>query len=312
MRGTCPSKVRIRRASPRNKSMKFLCLFEGLKADLVERLTEALKNEDVSMEQEISVDKKSTEPIIQPAEEQSNQSEEGQPDLANMVVIDECCDPTKQKADESPKEKAPVKSTKKRDEKELRQLERRYTIPDSPEIVVHVSKTAKGGKFDCSLMSLAMLRNYDHGDSKEHSFEVYLFAELFSEMLLRDSAYNIFRAISALPERKEEERVTVKEAKEEANKRDEKKDKKDEGKVDKEVPDEDSADKKKRDKERKKQVTVHPELLLAFSYYDLTNCGYIQTRDLEELFSTIGLSLSRGQIKKVVGKASASESFYYR
>lgn len=278
----------------------------------MERLTEALKREEgaaedtgaaapVQTDQPLGADK----PIEEPVDESNQSTEDGEPDLANMVVIDECCDPTKQKTEEPP---TTAKATKKFDEKEVRQLERRYTIPDTPEIIVHPSKTAKGGKFDCALMTLTMLLNYGQDDSKEHSFEVSLFAELFNEMLLRDSAFNIYRALYDLPERKEEDKAAAKgkEAKEEAAKRDDRERKEN----DKEANDDDAVEKKKRDKERK--ITVNPELLLSFSFFDQTNCGYMLCKDLEELISTIGLSLSRSQIKKLVGKASSSETFYYR
>ncbi len=50
--------------------------------------------------------------------------------------------------------------------------ERRYNLPDNPAIVVHPSATAKGGKFDCTVMSLSLLLDYRPEDNKEHSFEV--------------------------------------------------------------------------------------------------------------------------------------------
>lgn len=223
-------------------------LFPGLKADLVERLTEALKKESDDKEepQEVPINKDESindEPVeneIEPPKEESNHSlEEGMPDLENMTVIDEVCDPSKQQQQQPPKEepttspeaiaikspskealetekttKAPANVTKEvkpLSEKDIRQLQRRYTLPDSPEIIVHPSRTAKGGKFDCSLMSLSVLLDYGLDDSKEHSFEVYLFAELFNEMLMRDFGYNIYKALHGLAEKKavvdEEEQV---------------------------------------------------------------------------------------------------------
>lgn len=267
-----------------------------------------------------------------PGKEDSNQSsmEEGEPDLANMIVIDEVCDPTKQQQQQQHRQqpqskaaptgpKAKDKEVKKLSEKDIRQLQRRYTLPETPEIVVHPSRTAKGGKFDCSLMTLSVLLDYGLDDSKEHSFEVYLFAELFNEMLMRDAGYNIYKALYGLPERREvmlegkkkeskaSAAVTSSELSEKREKGGDKKEEtnKDdggggEGKRSKEV------------KERKKQITVNPELLLSFAFFDQTQCGYVLCKDLEDLLSSLGMALSKGQIRKVVKKAAVSDSLYYR
>lgn len=62
----------------------------------------------------------------------------------------------------------------------------------------------------------------------------------------------------------------------------------------------------------KKMVVVKPQLLLSFVYFDTSHCGYIFEKDLEDLFSILGLSLSRGQIRKVLGKSASRQAFYYR
>ena len=54
-------------------------------------------------------------------------------------------------------------------------MEKRYTLPDAPSIIVHPNTTAKSGKFDCSVMTLSVLLDYRPEDNKEHSFEVGLF-----------------------------------------------------------------------------------------------------------------------------------------
>ena len=59
--------------------------------------------------------------------------------------------------------------------KERQQLEKRYTLPEAPAIIVHPSTTAKSGKFDCSVMTLSVLLDYRPEDNKEHSYEVGLF-----------------------------------------------------------------------------------------------------------------------------------------
>lgn len=45
-------------------------------------------------------------------------------------------------------------------------------LPSQPSILVYPSRTAKGGRFDCSVMSLSLLLDYRQEDNKEHSFEV--------------------------------------------------------------------------------------------------------------------------------------------
>lgn len=79
------------------------------------------------------------------------------------------------------------------DEKERAILQKRYALPEQQHIVVHPSKTAKSGKFDCTVMSLSVLLDYRPEDTKEHFFEVSLFAELFNEMLMRDFGFNIYK-----------------------------------------------------------------------------------------------------------------------
>lgn len=51
-------------------------------------------------------------------------------------------------------------------ERERAQLEKRYNLPESSHIVVHPSKTAKSGKFDCTMMSLSVLLDYRPEDTK--------------------------------------------------------------------------------------------------------------------------------------------------
>lgn len=291
-------------------------------------VTEEIEKEEEEVEQK----KETEEPAALECskEDESNQSmEEGEPDLANMTVIDEVCDPAKQPTvqpvseaphkkegkekeksthKEKDKEQPPV--AKKLSEKDIRQLQRRYTLPEAPEIVVHPSKTARGGKFDCSVTTLSVLLDYGLEDSKEHSFEVYLFAELFNEMLMRDSAYNIYKALQGLPERKTEEEDQKEKSKEE--KKDSTATESTPDKRDRESKKDDGGGEKREKKERKKQITVNPELLLSFAYFDQTLCGYILCKDLEDLLSSIGLSLTKSQIRKVMRKGTVSDSLYYR
>ncbi|KAK2184438.1 hypothetical protein NP493_266g03046 [Ridgeia piscesae] len=218
---------------------------------------------------------------------------------------------------------------KKQEERERAAVEKKYTLPENPTIVVQPSTTAKSGKFDCT---------------------VSLFAELFNEMLMRDFAFCIYKALVAAPDRREddkkdhgknkevkdseERRSTArtrshilsqepqskkqktdekKEQKEDKKKSDRKEDKKNkDDKVkdrddrdqdqDEDVSDQDNdsdkdKDKKKHDKKREKvkYYTANPALLMAFVYFDLSRTNYLMDKDVEEIIHTVGLRLSRSQ-----------------
>lgn len=45
-------------------------------------------------------------------------------------------------------------------EKERAVLEKRHTLPETPMLLVHPSRSAKGGKFDATTMSLSVLLDY--------------------------------------------------------------------------------------------------------------------------------------------------------
>ncbi|XP_015434424.1 PREDICTED: cell division cycle and apoptosis regulator protein 1 isoform X2 [Dufourea novaeangliae] len=254
---------------------------------------------------------------------------------------------------------------KKLCERERIALEKRYTLPESSHIIVHPSRMAKSGKFDCTVMSLSVLLDYRPEDTKEHSFEVSLFAELFNEMLMRDFGFRIYRALCNLPEKPKEKDDDKKKDKKD-DKRDEKKDdkrkddekkcvRKDERKDDKkregskdkkedkdaksktddrdrekdkndddddddedESDDDDSVKDGRKDKDRDgrkrktKLYTHDPYLLLSFVYFDQTHCGYIFDKDIEELIYTLGLNLSRAQVRKLVQKVVTRDSLHYR
>lgn len=51
-------------------------------------------------------------------------------------------------------------------ERERATLEKRYTLPESSHIIVHPSRMAKSGKFDCTVMSLSVLLDYRPEDTK--------------------------------------------------------------------------------------------------------------------------------------------------
>lgn len=199
-------------------------LFKGVKPQLAGRLSKAIKTEAdaANNKEQLELEKEAAAP-----EEDSQIDElmETENDLMNMVVIDEY-DSTKPKSENESKSSKNYKSKHSRksskkdgsgdenesgddekilDEKTKDVLEKRYTLPESPALIVHPSKTAKSGKFDCITMSLSLLLDYRREDTKEHSFEVSLFAELFNEMLARDFGYNIFKALADLPDKPKEE-----------------------------------------------------------------------------------------------------------
>lgn len=199
-------------------------------------------------------------------------------------------------------------------------------------------------------MSLSVLLDYRPEDTKEHSFEVSLFAELFNEMLMRDFGFRIYTALSNLPEKVKEKDDDKKKEKKDDKKEEKRKDddkktgKKDEKKKDnkkddkesknksddkekhdeddddyeEESEDDDSTKDDKKDKEKdgkKKKIklyTYDPYLLLSFVYFDQTHCGYIFDKDIEELIYTLGLNLSRAQVRKLVQKVVTRDSLHYR
>ena len=79
----------------------------------------------------------------------------------------------------------------------------------------------------------------------------------------------------------------------------------------KDEEDDESEDKKKK-KDKKKFFTRFPSLLLSFTYFDQNHTGYLLDKDIEEIIHTIGLQLSRAQVKKLVLKCISRDSMHYR
>jgi len=74
-----------------------------------------------------------------------------------------------------------------------------------------------------------------------------------------------------------------------------------------------TTDRKKTGKEeRRKWVTVDKEALLAFVYYDTTHTGYIEDKDLEDMFYTLGMQVSRAQVRAIVQKHCSRDALHYR
>lgn len=290
---------------------------KGLKSQLIARLTKQLKTEQ-ELEEENAATKAEEEKQEEPKEEEEKMDTEE--------------DEEKKKKEEEEK--------KKEEERKKATLERRYTLPDKKSILVYPNASAKGGKFDCSVMSLSVLLDYRPEDNKEHSFEVSLFAELFNEMLMRDFGFTMYKCLSAAPEKpkeekkekdkkkedepaakkkktddkkdgdKKDEETEKKDGKDSPDKKDDKREDKDEKKDDKKK-DKDDKEKEKK-KEKRKYLTVKPDLLLACIYFDQNHCGYILDKDMEEIMHAIGLSLSRAQVKKLITKVVSRDTFNYR
>jgi hypothetical protein len=140
-------------------------------------------------------------------------------------------------------------------------------------------------------MSLSVLLDYRTDDNKESTFEVSLFAELFNEMLMRDSGFKLYRVIFDAPEKAKDTKES-KDAKESRDKKDESK----------EEASEETPGAAAEEAAKKKLVSVKKDLLLACSYFDLGQSGYIESRDLEDILLSLDLSLSRAHVKKIVAK----------
>lgn len=207
---------------------------KGLKSQLIARLTKILKNEQEKEESEKAANAESTETDEAKKQEEEEKKKEEE---------------RKKKEEEERKKEEEEK--KKAEERERNLLEKRYTLPDQPMIVVHPSRTAKSGKFDCTTMSLSVLLDYRQEDNKEHSFEVSLFAELFNEMLMRDFAFRIYRALCECPEKPAKEEKKEKEDKKEKDKDKKDKEKKEE-KEEKEKREE--RDKKEEEEDREEKM----------------------------------------------------------
>lgn len=366
MHGICRRKVKniLNLIKSSENNLKF---FSGLKNQLVARLAKVLKAEadpsssngeaddveDVEMTEGdvASSQEQEKPPAVEETASQEKIKDDAEPemniaemDMSEVTIIDEY-DSTKceEEKPEKPREKK-KEEPRKLDEKERHQIEKRYQLPAEPHIVIHPSKTAKSGKFDCTVMSLSVLLDYRPEDTKEHSFEVSLFAELFNEMLTRDFGFKIFKAINFFPsikakeepkdddkkkvegeaatddksnesgEKKEPEAEAAKEEPKETDKKDKKRHHAEDS--DDSVTTKSDRSRSKRDKdakvERPKYVTAFPDLLLSFTYFDQTHCGYIFEKDLEDLFYTLGLNLSRSQVRKLAEKFVTRDSLYYR
>ena len=201
------------------------------------------------------------------------------------------------------------------DDRQKEKLATAYKTPTNPCIFVHPDSKAKSGKFDCRVESLSVLLDYRTDDNKEGMFEVSLFAELFNEMLTRDSAFTIYKALANAKEKpkekeKKEEKKEAKPDIEETNKT--------EAAESTEVKSAENAEEKREasveitEEKEKVLVTKDKNLLLGCSYFDLSHCGYFESKDVEDILLTLELDLSRAELKKVASKLAVKDSINYR
>ncbi|XP_033736293.1 cell division cycle and apoptosis regulator protein 1-like isoform X2 [Pecten maximus] len=74
----------------------------------------------------------------------------------------------------------------------------------------------------------------------------------------------------------------------------------------------DDKGKKEKKKEKKKLYTKDKDVLLSFTYFDQNHTGYLLDKDVEEIIHTIGLQLSRAQVRKLVQKLVSRDALNYR
>ncbi|XP_037936837.1 cell division cycle and apoptosis regulator protein 1-like [Teleopsis dalmanni] len=323
------------------RSMLMGRLAKAINAEKAEEIANknSSKNVETSKDNDENIDKEEDEDdveIIEEKTEENDEQEDGMMDVdMNDILI----------LDEYDSSKNPEDTNNEFNEREKNQLIRRYSLPSEPHVIVHPNKAAKNGKFDCSVMSLSVLLDYSPDDAKERFFELSLFAELFNEMLMRDFGFTIYKELYLYEGKKVEETEAKDEnnesVKDESSKdvpteksstttTDEKstkpnnerkrkadntnvkeKEKEKESTIrDKENSSAKDKDKAKESSVEKKMVIVKPHLLLSFIYFDVTHCGYLFQKDIEALFSVLGLNLSRGQIRAVLEKVSAHQIYY--
>ena len=166
-----------------------------------------------------------------------------------------------------------------------------------------------------------MLLDYRTDDNKEGTFEVSLFAELFNEMMTRDSAFKIYEALANAAEKPKED-------KKKEDKKDEKKEEKsaeveevNKGEATDHKSDEPTEDKTEENREASVEITEEKEkvvitknkkLLFGCSYFDQSHCGYIESKDVEDILLTLELELSRAEIKKIANKLASKDQVNYR
>merc|ERR1740137_266992 len=269
-------------------------LAKGLKSQLQARLQKGLKSEQDAEEQKESVgeEKKDTEELSDDK------------------------DSEKEKEDEASKDESTEEVTVVLDDRQKEKIASSYKTPANPCIFVHPNTKAKSGKFDRRAESLSVLLDYRTEDNKEGTFEVSLFAELFNEMFIRDSAFKLYKAIHNAQEKPKEKKEEKKEESE-VDKTEVKNENKEESKEENKEEPKPTEEKREpsveiTEEKEKVMITKDKDLLLGCSYFDLSHCGYIESKDIEDILFPLELDLSRAEIKKLASKLAVKDQVAYR
>ncbi|KJH47288.1 SAP domain protein [Dictyocaulus viviparus] len=182
---------------------------KGVKSLLCKRLQEALDQEKEKEEGEGAAPTGDIE-MTDVAGDEEEPEEKGEQNLVEKKSGEKSEAELKKEAEEQ-KKKAEKLEKERQERKAI--LEKYYAMPKERKILVYPSKTAKGGKFDCRVMSMQSLLDYRQDDNKESHFEVSLFVEAFKELLERRAAFTIYYAIARAAD-KEIERKRRDEARE--------------------------------------------------------------------------------------------------
>ncbi|KAL5249259.1 hypothetical protein ACHWQZ_G018199 [Mnemiopsis leidyi] len=170
-------------------------------------------------------------------------------------------------------------------------------IPELPDLASVVLHPAKG--VEVQDYTLSSLLDYNKSDKKERVFEVSLFAEVLSEMFQRHFALLILRALieaDGESEEQEEEKTVAKRQRNDTESSDG-------GRKDSE------SDKTESSAETRSEKYVHrPDLLLAFLFFDRYRAGYLAEDDILAIVHSIGLNISRSQIKLIIDKVLMGKS----
>ncbi|XGW25961.1 hypothetical protein V3C99_006960, partial [Haemonchus contortus] len=275
---------------------------KGVKSLLCKRLQEALDQEKEKEEGEGAAPTGDIEMTdVAGEDEEAEKKEETETDKK----ANEKSEAELKKEAEEQKKKAEKLEKEKQERKNA--LERHYAMPKERKVLVYPSKTAKGGKFDCRVMSMHALLDYRQDDNKEAHFEVSLFVEAFKELLERHAAFTIYCAIARAAD-KESERKRRDEAREKKDEESEEEKKEGEG-------EEEKKDEKKEVKKEKldlKSMVSNRALFEAFAMFDVNLCGYLNERDLEDIIFNSEFGVTRAQMQKLSHKLMSREKINYR
>eukprot|EP00096_Caligus_rogercresseyi_P016684 TRINITY_DN948_c0_g3_i2.p1 TRINITY_DN948_c0_g3~~TRINITY_DN948_c0_g3_i2.p1 ORF type:complete len:1140 (-),score=383.85 TRINITY_DN948_c0_g3_i2:278-3697(-) len=281
---------------------------KGLKSQLVGRLTKELKQEQNKEENKEGGEEESeatpTEDKMQEGDDQRMEEDtkeepevmEVERPIATTTAPIAAAAPTATVSSAAPKKKEPVKL----DDKQKATLTNAYKLPSQRCIPVHPHPKAKSGKFDCTVMSLSVLLDYRTEDNKEGTFEVSLFAELFNEMLMRDAAFKIYKVLlDAVNSKKQQQSSSAKEGGGDSSESSK------------------AATESTGDEERNNPSPppkrLDKEALAAFSYFDQGHCGYLEVKEVEDIFYILHIDISRSQVKKLISKVlSSKDQLHYR